>query len=82
VAEAVMMRLGEHIGRQQAHDVVYEACEQAVAENSTLYQVLAQNPIVAQTLSDQALQQLLDPINYIGLAPFFTDQITHRANDK
>ena len=26
VAEAVMMGLAPHLGRQQAHDIVYEAC--------------------------------------------------------
>ena len=32
VAEAVMMGLAPHLGRQQAHDVVYEACREALAQ--------------------------------------------------
>jgi len=33
MAEAVMLKLGEAIGRQEAHDVVYESAQAAVTEN-------------------------------------------------
>ena len=31
VSEAVMMGLGPHLGRQRAHDLVYDICRQVVA---------------------------------------------------
>ena len=34
VAEAVMMGLAPHLGRQQAHDLVYEACREAMARGA------------------------------------------------
>ena len=36
VAEAVMMALAEHTGRQDAHDIVYGACRAALDNGSTL----------------------------------------------
>ncbi|MBP8109584.1 MAG: adenylosuccinate lyase, partial [Caldilineaceae bacterium] len=75
VAEAVMMRLGESIGRQQAHDLVYEACEAAIKESASLYEVLVRNEEVMANIPPARLAELLDPANYVGLAPFFVDQI-------
>ncbi len=83
VAEAVMMRLGEEIGRQRAHDLVYEACERSIEENTALYSLLATNTEIAAIIADEELQQLLEPTNYVGLAPFFVDQVianTHGNN--
>ncbi|MCX6046631.1 MAG: adenylosuccinate lyase [Chloroflexi bacterium] len=76
VAEAVMMHLGQFIGRQQAHEVVYEACAHALANQQSLYEVLLATPAVIEHLNSEALQKLLDPANYVGLAPFFVDNVT------
>src|SRR2546429_145654 len=40
VAEAVMMGLAPHTGRQQAHDIVYAACRSVNAEGGTLADAL------------------------------------------
>ena len=41
VAEAVMMGLAPHIGRQKAHDVVYDACRAVNEKGGTLADALA-----------------------------------------
>ncbi|MBA4005126.1 MAG: 3-carboxy-cis,cis-muconate cycloisomerase, partial [Delftia sp.] len=46
VAEAVMMGLAPHTGRQQAHDIVYAACRSVNAEGGTLADALARLPEV------------------------------------
>jgi 3-carboxy-cis,cis-muconate cycloisomerase len=79
VAEAVMMGLAPHMGRQQAHDVVYDACrvvnEQMETDNkTTLAEVLCATPTVTQHLSKQAIEALCDPVNYLGLAPQMVDK--------
>ena len=75
VAEAVMMGLAPHMGRQQAHDVVYDACR-VVNEDSktTLSEVLCATAAVTQHLSKQAIESLCDPVNYLGLAPQMVDK--------
>src|SRR5256885_8942216 len=46
VAEAVMMGLAPHLGRQQAHDLVYAACRDALRQSGSLFDVLMVNPAV------------------------------------
>jgi 3-carboxy-cis,cis-muconate cycloisomerase len=75
VAEAIMMGLAPHLGRQQAHDVVYEACRDALRQGHSLFDVLKTNPEVSGALSDDRLRALCDPANYLGSAPSMTDAI-------
>src|ERR1044072_6575104 len=79
VAEAVMMGLAPQLGRQQAHDVVYEACRAALAQNRTLYDVLSAEPAVSGALDQQRLRALCDPANYLGSAPRMTDAIVRAS---
>ncbi len=79
VAEAVMMGLAPHMGRQQAQAVVYAAGrvvnEQLdTSNNTTLSEVLCATPAVTQHLSKQAIEALCDPVNYLGLAPQMVDK--------
>ena len=43
VSEAVMMGLGPHLGRQYAHDLVYDICRKVVATGRPLLDLLAEN---------------------------------------
>ena len=42
VSEAVMMGLGPHLGRQRAHDLVYDICRKVAATGEPLVELLAQ----------------------------------------
>jgi len=75
VAEAVMMGLAPHFGRQNAHDIVYEACREALRQGHSLLDVLAANPAVAGALPAERLRSLCDPSNYLGAAPAMVDAI-------
>jgi 3-carboxy-cis,cis-muconate cycloisomerase len=50
VAEAVMMGLAPAIGRQEAHDVVYDACRLANEKGMSLADALSANPQVSQRI--------------------------------
>ncbi|HJO68765.1 MAG TPA: adenylosuccinate lyase [Rhodospirillales bacterium] len=75
LSEAVMMKLGETLGRQRAHDIIYEACMAAAVEGSTMKEALARVPAVADTFSDAEIDALLAPEAYTGLAAAFADRI-------
>lgn len=75
VAEAVMMGLAPHIGRQVAHDVVYEACRQAHARQRPLADILRAAPRVAARLDGAAIDRLCDPSRYLGQAPAMVDRM-------
>jgi 3-carboxy-cis,cis-muconate cycloisomerase len=74
VAEAVMMGLAPHMGRQQAHDVVYDACRTVNEQGGSLAEALAALPAVMQHLDRKAVDSLCDPGNYLGLAPQMVDR--------
>jgi 3-carboxy-cis,cis-muconate cycloisomerase len=74
VAEAVMMALAEHIGRQDAHDLVYGACRAALDKGTTLLAELKRRPEVTRHLDAKRLTQLTDPVNYLGSAQAMVDR--------
>ena len=67
MAEAVMLSLGKTIGRQHAHDVVYEAAQTAAVERKSFGELLGTDPRVTAHLDANAVQALLDPTAYTGL---------------
>lgn len=69
VAESVMMALAAHVGKHQAHEVVYDACRKVNGGSQTLADVLMQTPAVTQYLSEEQIQALTNPANYLGQAP-------------
>jgi 3-carboxy-cis,cis-muconate cycloisomerase len=74
VAEAVMMGLAPAMGRQQAHDVVYDACRTVNEQGGTLAEALAALPAVTQHFDRAAIDHLTNPANYLGLAPAMVDR--------
>ncbi|MDE1934316.1 adenylosuccinate lyase family protein [Bradyrhizobium sp.] len=74
VAEAVMMGMAPFVGRQQAHDIVYEACRKVNEHGGTLAEALAAIPVVMQHFDRAAIDRLTDPANYLGLAPQMVDR--------
>lgn len=78
VAEAVMMGLAPHLGRQVAHDVVYDACRVSLAGSDKFIDVLAANPEIAERLERAELERLVDPANYLGAAPAMTRRLLAR----
>src|SRR6266850_1844162 len=75
VAEAVMMGLAPHLGRQRAHDIVYGACRTVSERGGSLADVLAGMPEVTAHLDRAAIERLTDPANYLGLAPQIVDRV-------
>jgi 3-carboxy-cis,cis-muconate cycloisomerase len=75
VAEAVMMAAAPKLGRQRAHDVVYDACRTAITEKRLLADVLIDVPEIADALGAAAIRHHCDPGNYLGLAPQMVDQL-------
>ena len=75
VAEAVMMGLAPHTGRTEAHDLVYDACRQAIESDRPLCEVLLETPAVAAPLGEARLRALTDPANYLGAAQAMVDRV-------
>ncbi|MGD9886057.1 MAG: adenylosuccinate lyase family protein [Reyranella sp.] len=67
MAEAVMLDLGAAIGRQHAHDVVYDAAQAAFVEGKPFSQLLAADERLTAHVDAAAIARLLDPTAYTGL---------------
>src|ERR1700723_1239478 len=64
MAEAVMLDLGKAIGRQHAHDVVYDAAQAAFVEGKSFSDLLMADQRVASRVDAAAMRALLDPTQY------------------
>jgi 3-carboxy-cis,cis-muconate cycloisomerase len=75
VAEAVMMELAPHIGRQQAHDVVYDACRIANEKGGSLSEALLANAEISDRIDPATIDRLTAPGKYLGQAPQMVDRV-------
>jgi 3-carboxy-cis,cis-muconate cycloisomerase len=79
MAEAVMLDLGMAIGRQHAHDVVYDAAQAAFVEGKSFSDLLAADRRVREHLTPEAIDGLLDPIAYTGLCADMAREAAQRV---
>jgi adenylosuccinate lyase len=79
MAEAVMLQLATTLGRQHAHDVVYDAAQAAFVEGRAFSAVLAADPRVTAHLEHAAIDRLLDPVAYTGLCADMAREAAERA---
>ena len=79
MSEAVMMGLGRHIGREYAHDLVYDLCRQAIAERRPLIDLLAAHPEISRHVDRAALERMCDPASYLGESGAMVDRVLART---
>ncbi len=75
MSEAVMFALGQFVGKQTAHDIVYECAMKSIEHDTPFRQLLLSDAIVAQHLTAEKIDALLDPARYTGLAAQMTDAV-------
>lgn len=75
MSEAVMMKLGDKMGRNHAHDHVYDICREVVKTGRPLIDLLAEDKEIAKYASRQELEAMMDPANYLGVAGEMVDRV-------
>ncbi|HUN05302.1 MAG TPA: adenylosuccinate lyase [Aggregatilineales bacterium] len=75
LGERVMLALGKFIGRQHAHDIIYEAAMESFEQQTDFAAVLKRHPSVTAHLSAETIDSLLDPAQYTGLSGVFVDRV-------
>jgi 3-carboxy-cis,cis-muconate cycloisomerase len=65
-SESVMLALGERIGRQHAHEIVYEVAQKAAVTGAPFLDLLCQDPAVVAAFTRAEVEELLDPAQYLG----------------
>ena len=75
MSEAVMMGLGPHLGREYAHDLVYDICREAVKQKRPLLDLLAEHPQISKCVTRDELAGFCDPMNHLGQAGVMVDRV-------
>jgi 3-carboxy-cis,cis-muconate cycloisomerase len=75
MSEAVMMGLGDKMGRNYAHDVVYDICRDVVKTGRPLIDLLEENEEIKKHADRKALEKMVDPANYLGVAGEMVDRV-------
>ena len=68
LSERIMFKLGDKIGKEAAHEVLYQIINQAREANLSFEEALRADTRIQTLVSSQELDQLLDPHTYIGTA--------------
>lgn len=78
MSECVMMHLARKLGRLTSHHIVYQACMEAYEKEIPLKDVLMKTPEVEEAFTEEEIDYMLDPHNYLGLAPVFCDRVLEK----
>ncbi|MEE3093475.1 MAG: adenylosuccinate lyase family protein [Pseudomonadota bacterium] len=79
MAEPMMLALGEYVGRQEAHDIVYDTAQEAAVGDKTFIELLSADKRVTGHLSTGQIEKLLDPTAYTGLCAKMAAEQADRA---
>lgn len=80
MSEAIMLSLGKSIGRQHAHEVIYDAARAIVQDGQSFKQALQNNALVTSHLEPDQIDKLLDPESYVGLSAQLSVEAAQRAH--
>ena len=75
LSERVMFELSEKVGKQTAHDLVYEASMHGIENNISFEDALLQNEQVKKAMTLAEVKAVLDPTTYVGRAPEIVDEV-------
>jgi 3-carboxy-cis,cis-muconate cycloisomerase len=75
MSEAVMMGLGDKMGRNYAHDVVYDICREVVKTGRPLIDLLEENAEIRKHADRKELEKMVNPANYLGVAGEMVDRV-------
>lgn len=79
LSERVMFVLAEKLGKQTAHELVYEVSMHGLETGTPFETVLMESPLVNKALTREELAAALDPTTYVGHAPAIVDRVLASA---
>ncbi|MFN3209035.1 MAG: adenylosuccinate lyase [Roseovarius sp.] len=82
LAERVMFALSDKLGKQTAHEEVYEAAMRGLESDILFRDALLGNEAIRAAVSEEELDALLDPTTYVGAAPELADTAVAAVRSK
>ena len=81
-SECVMMRIAKKLGKDQAHELLYEKAMKTELEGKDYFTVLKEDKILSAHFSEEELAEMIRPENYTGLSSFLACQMAAEARKK
>ena len=75
LAESVMMTIAPKLGRQIAHDLVYDCCRKSITDNVNLLEALMMDKNISKNFRREEIEFCLNPKNYLGAAPTMAEEL-------
>jgi adenylosuccinate lyase len=80
--EALMFYLGETIGKQTAHKIVYETSMEAIETNQPLIDLLMNRNEISGKFKREDLEKTIDPMNHIGVSQELTRRVIEHVKEQ
>lgn len=77
-SETIMMALAPKIGRQKAHNLMYDVSLEAMQEGKSLFNVICTRPESAN-IPRKDLEALCDPSTYLGMSESMADAVLNHT---
>ena len=74
-SEPVMFLVGEKIGKQTAHTVVYDICMDTFEKGTYFIDELMANKEIAEHISREQLEEMMNPAGYIGKSVAYAERV-------
>ena len=79
MSEQIMLELGKKLGRQRAHDVVYDAAQHSAKTGVDFISALNEQAEITQNFKPDEIKSMLDPEEYLGLCVYFAEYFAAEA---
>ena len=78
-SEYVMMKIAQKLGKDKAHELLYDKAMKTELEGKDYLTVLKEDPILSENFTEQELEEMLRPENYTGLSSFLACRMAQEA---
>jgi adenylosuccinate lyase/3-carboxy-cis,cis-muconate cycloisomerase len=75
LSEPLMMALGEKIGKQKAHEVIYQISMKTFEQGVSFKEMLLKDNLVRDNFNSDEISSYLDPGAYTGKCDYFVDKV-------
>lgn len=78
-SEYIMMLAAEKLGKDKAHELMYEKAMQVELEGKDYYQVLMEDPGLREMFTPEEMKAMTDPSAYTGLCSVLAKELGQKA---
>lgn len=80
-SEYIMMKIAQHIGKDQAHELIYNLAIEAELTHKNYQEILLADPVICQLFAKEEIEELLRPENYTGLSATIAESVVEKSRE-